>query len=91
VALTGGQDVVLDAADEHGVGRLFGDEALVTAVAGDPLSLDDLAGREGRGTDVADLALADQVGEGAERLIDVGVRAWAMDLVEVDPVGVQPP
>jgi hypothetical protein len=36
--------------------------------------------------DVADLTGADKVGEGAERLIDVGVRIVAVDLVKVDPV-----
>ena len=76
-------------ADEHGVGRLLGDEALQVAVARDPLGFDDLAGRERRGADVADLALVDEVGERAEGLLDVGVGARAVDLVEVDPVGVQ--
>jgi hypothetical protein len=40
--------------------------------------------------DGADLALADEVGERAERLLDVGVRGRAVDLVEVDPVGAEP-
>jgi len=29
----------------------------------------------------------DQVGEGAERLTDIGARVGAVDLVQVDPVG----
>lgn len=41
--------------------------------------------------DVADLARADEVGERAERLVDVGLRVVAVDLVKVDPVGAQPP
>jgi hypothetical protein len=40
--------------------------------------------------DVADLALADEVAERRERLLDVGVRMRPVDLVEVDPVGPQP-
>jgi hypothetical protein len=34
--------------------------------------------------------LPDQVGERAERLLDVGSRLGAVDLVEVDPVGAEP-
>jgi hypothetical protein len=60
-------------------------------VARDPLGLDDLAGRKGRGADVADLALVHEVAEGRQGLLDVGVGAWAVDLVEVDPVGAQSP
>jgi hypothetical protein len=41
--------------------------------------------------DVTDLARADQVGESAERLVDIGLRVRAVDLVQVDPVGAQPP
>ena len=89
MALARGQDVALHGAREDRVGGLFGDQAPELAVARDPLGLDDLTGGEGRGTDVADLALADEVGEGAEGLLDVGVGARAMDLVEVDPVGVE--
>jgi hypothetical protein len=32
----------------------------------------------------------DEVGERAERLLDVGLGLEAVDLVEVDPVGAQP-
>src|ERR671910_705928 len=90
VPRAGGKDVGLDAAYEDRVGRLLGDEPLQALVAGRPLCLDDLAGRESRGSDVADLALVDQVGERRERLFDVGSRLGAVDLVEVDPVGVEP-
>ena len=45
--------------------------------------------REGRAADVADLAGADEVGEGAERLVDVRVRLGPVHLVEVDPVGAE--
>jgi hypothetical protein len=40
--------------------------------------------------EVADLALVDQVGECAEGLVEVGLGVPAVDLVEVDPVGVEP-
>ena len=40
--------------------------------------------------DVADLALADQVGEHRQRLLDRRDRVGEVELVEVDPVGAQP-
>ena len=79
------------AADEQRVGRLLGAEALQAPLARGPLRLDDLPGGERRGADVADLALLDEVGQRAEGLVDVGVRVGAVDLVEVDPVGAEPP
>ena len=91
MAWCGGQHVELDAAHEDRVRRLLGAEALEAALARGPLRLDDLAGGEGGRADVADLALVDEVGQRAERLVDVGVRVGAVDLVEVDPVGVQAP
>jgi hypothetical protein len=91
VAGAGRQDVGLDRADEDRVGGLLGDEALEAAVARSPLGLDDLRRGGGRVADGADLALAHEVGERAERLLDVGVGGWAVDLVQVDPVGVQAP
>src|SRR3954447_10468594 len=89
VALAGGEDVGLDPAHEHAVRRLLGLEALEAAVARDPLRLDDLRRGERRGAEVADLARPDEVGERRERLLDVGVLARAVDLVEVDVVGPQ--
>jgi len=41
-----GEDVELDAADQHGVRRLLGAEALEAPLACRPLRLDDLAGGE---------------------------------------------
>ena len=52
-------------------GRLLGAEALQAALARGPLRLDDLPGRVRGGADVADLALLHEVGERAERLLDV--------------------
>ena len=85
----GGEDVELDAADEQRVGRLLGAEALQVLVSRGPLGVDDLPGVEGRRADVADLALLYEVGERGERLVDVGVRVGAVQLVEVDVVGAQ--
>src|SRR3954447_12719179 len=81
--------VVLDAADEQRVRRLLADEPLADAVAGAPPGPADLRRRARRGADVADLPLVDEVAQRAERLVDVGVRLGTVDLVEVDPVGVQ--
>ena len=87
----GGQDVGLDGTDEDRIRRLLGDEALEAAIARDPLRLDDLAGRKGGGTDVADLALLYEVAERRKRFFDVRVRVAAVDLVEIDPIGAQSP
>ena len=89
MALHRREDVLLDAADQDRVRRLLGDEPLQVAVPGCPLGLDDLRSGVRRGADVADLALADEVGEGAEGLLHVGVGAGPVDLVEVDVVGAQ--
>jgi hypothetical protein len=52
----------------------------------DPLSFDDLAGGEGGGADVADLALVHEVGQRGQDFLDVGVGAGPVDLAKVDPV-----
>jgi hypothetical protein len=39
-----------------------------------PLRFDDLVGREGRAAEVADLPDPHQIGQGAQRLVDVGIR-----------------
>ena len=82
---------MLDRADEDRVRRLLAAEPLMASPLGRPLRLDDLRGGEGRVAEVADLALVDEIAERAEGLVDVGGRIRAVDLVEVDPVGVQPP
>src|SRR5207237_6042849 len=70
---------------------LLADEPLASAFPRRPLRLHDRRHWEGGVTDIADLAGVDKVGEGAEGLVDVGVRVVAVDLVKVDPVGPQPP
>ena len=87
-----GQHVGLDGADEDRVRRLLGDEPLQAAGRARPTAppRSGCAGNVER-ADVADLALVHEVGERAERLLDVGARIGAVDLVEVDPVGAEPP
>src|SRR3954454_5019510 len=91
VALAHREHLSLDPADEQRVRRLLGHEADLAAALGAPVRLDDLGPLDRRAADVDDLALADEVAEDAERLVDVGVRPGAMDLVEVDPAGLPPP
>ena len=55
----------------------------------DPLRLDDLAGRVGGRSDVADLALAHEIGQRTEGLLDVRRRARAMHLIKIDVVRLQ--
>ena len=74
VALGDGQQLALDPPGQDRVRRLLGDRPLAVPALGDPLRLDDLRRLERRGAEVADLALVDQVGERAERLVEVGLR-----------------
>ena len=55
-----------------------------------PLRLDHLGGGEIRAADVAHLAGAHEIVERAQRLLDRGERVGPVDLVEVEPVGLQP-
>ena len=88
--LSGREDVEFDSADEQRVGRLLGPEALQVILPGGGLSFNDLAAGERRGTDIADLALLNEVAERAEGLLDVHRRVGPVHLVEVDPVGTEP-
>jgi hypothetical protein len=58
--------------------------------AGGPLRLNDLGTGVRRRPDVADVALVHEVGQRAEGLLHVGVRAGAVHLVQVDVVGPEP-
>jgi hypothetical protein len=69
--------------------RLLGAEALQIPALCDPLRLDDVGGRGRGGADGADLSAADQVRECGEGFLDVGRGVDAVDLVEVDVVGLQ--
>ena len=84
------QHLPLDLAEEQVVAGLDGVEpgqAERLAPADGPHQL---IGEEVRAADVADLALMDEVVEGAERLVDRGLRVVAVELVKVDVVGLQP-
>ena len=56
---------------------------------GDPEGLHDLPGGKIRAADVADFALTHEVGQRAERFFERRQRIEAVNLVEVDVVGVQ--
>src|SRR5215216_973567 len=71
--------------------RLRGHEALQAPIPTDPLRLDNRRGGVRGAADVADLALVHEVGQRAERLLDVCARIRTVDLVEVDPIRTQPP
>jgi hypothetical protein len=59
-------------------------------LARDVFRLDDLPGREVGTADIAHLALADEIVERAQRLVDRRHSIGAVELVEIDPVGAQP-
>ena len=80
-------ELALDVAHDEAVLVLARDEGVEVPRVGRPLRLDHLPGGEVRAADVADLALADEVVEGAQRLLDRRQRVGAVELVEVDPVG----
>ena len=85
-----GQHRGLDAPHEDRVRRLLAPEPLAAPPLGHPLRLDDLLGGVGGAADHPDLALVDEVGQRAERVVDVGRRVGPVGLVEVDVVGVEP-
>jgi hypothetical protein len=88
--LAGGSHVGLDAPVEQAVLVLGADEAAEMVDVGGPIGIGDLPAAEVGAADVADLALADQVVERREGLLDGGVGIGDVDLVEVDPVGPEP-
>jgi hypothetical protein len=83
--------VLLDTADQDRVRGLLGDEPGQVPLAGCPLRLDDLAGRVRGGSDVADLALAHEIGQRTEGLLDIRRRARAVHLIQVDVIRLQAP
>jgi hypothetical protein len=78
-----GQDVVLDVAPEEVIWRLHGLDRKCA------LELLELRDAEVRDPDVSDLALVDQLPQGAGRLVHRCVGVGPVDLVEVDCVHVQ--
>ena len=85
------EHVALHAADQDRVGRLLADELREAATFRRPMRLDEVEAGERRRAQVAHLALPHEVGQGAERLFDVGREIRAVDLVQVDVIGVEPP
>ena len=96
--------ISLQTAVQQAVNRLNTAEGLPTVAAGGPDEVDHLPGRHddfeehaavarplaGRATDVTNLARLNQIVERAQRLLDRGVGVGAVDLVEIDVVGLQP-
>jgi hypothetical protein len=83
------QHLAFDAAAEDRVGRLLGVEPFQAAPLRGPLGFDDAGGGRLGGSDRADFAAVDQVGERGQRFLGVGVGVRSVDLVEVDVVGLQ--
>jgi hypothetical protein len=89
VTLRDRQHLAFDAAAEDRIGRLIRAEPFQAAPLGDPLGFDDVGrGHRGR-ADRADFPAVDQVRERGKRFLDVGGRVRPVDLIEVDPVGLQ--
>src|ERR1700722_17169395 len=66
------------------------DESMQFGAARRLIGFYELRGREIGAADVADLALLDQVVERAQCLFDRRRRIGTMQLIEVDPIGLQP-
>src|SRR6202042_1702958 len=75
---------------EEAVLVLCGHEPGEAAGSRHPIRVGDLPAGEVRRTGAPDLALAHQFGERLQRLLDRGERIRGVELVEVDPVGVEP-
>ena len=91
VALADREHRCLGAAGEQRVGRLFGPEPQQPAPLGHLVRLDDFLGRKGRAAEGPDLPGVHEVAQRGQRLLDVGRVVRPVDLVQVDPVGLQPP
>jgi hypothetical protein len=85
-----GEEIALDATDEHRVRGLLGDEAPEPTGAGHPLRLDDLVGGVGGAAEGDDLAGPLEVGQRRQRLLVARRRVGTVDLVEVDAIRLQP-
>ena len=83
--------LALELAADQRVVRLRAPEALEPLLARDRQRLHQLPRGQVRAADVADLAGAHEIVERAQRVLDVRQRIEAMDLIEVDVVGAEPP
>src|SRR4029453_17225178 len=81
----------LDPASKDRVRRLLRPKAPEGSALGNVLRLDDVLRRKGRAAERSDLPLMHEVAQYRERLLDVGGVVSAVDLVEVDPVGIEAP
>ncbi len=86
----GRQHLSLCAAREEVVLVLRRDEPRRPELARDELRLGDLPPAEVRVADVAHLARAHEFVEGGDRLVDRRLGIGSVELVEIDPVGLQP-
>src|SRR6266478_2903369 len=82
--------LAIEPARQEAVLLLARDEVVKAVIPSRPLRLDNLPARQGRAADVADLALADEIVERPQGLLDRRQRIRLVLLVEVDPVGLQP-
>ncbi len=89
--LAGRHDLVLDRAVEQRVAVLHRHEALEPGGAGGPVGVGDLPAGDVRAAHVADLALAHELGQRRQRLLDRRDPVGLVELVEVDVVGAEPP
>ncbi len=81
--------LALDAAIQQVVGRLLGHEAVEAEFFGRPQRFHHLPGGKGAGAEIAHFARAHQVIQRAQRLVDGDIGLGAVNLVEVDIVGLQ--
>src|SRR6266478_8125752 len=82
--------LAIEPARQEAVLLLARDEVVKAVIPSRPLRLDDLPARQGRAADVADLALADEIVERPQGLLDWCARIRLVLLVKVDPVGFEP-
>src|SRR6266478_8933735 len=83
--------LAIEPARQEAVLLLTRNKVVKAVIPSRPLGLDDLPARQGRAADVADLALADEIVERPQSLLDRRQRIRLVLLVEVDPVGLEAP
>ena len=89
-AIACGDDLRLNSAHQHGVLRLRAHELREVLSGSSPRRVGDLPRRKVGVADVEHLAVAHQVIECSQRLFDWRVGVRAVELVEVDIVGLEP-
>jgi hypothetical protein len=89
VLLRDRKDLRLDATVQDRVRRLLGTEPLQAAPFRHPVRLHEVRGRHGRGSERADLAAADEVGQRGQCFLDIRVGIGAVNLIHVDVIGLE--